>query len=406
MLIATLSQLLTFADLGAGAAVATTAARIRLDPDGVERFRRTLLTAIRTVTGCALVLGAVAVVVGLLGNWSGLLGIDGATGGFPSPEAATVLALLAFAASLPFALGEPILRGSGRHHWAVLLAGVSAPSALFFTLILSAAAVPPYGYALALPLGALFGAVCCAAVARRTLGALFHGLGRQLLHPRRFPGRAIAATAVPWFVVMVGLPVALQSDRIIISHRLSGTDLSEYSYVAQLYMPLWSVVSVAALALWPMFATGTASHVDLRRAWVKAVLLLSAGGVVLALAFLVLAGPLVAWMSNGTASASLPLLFSFVALLVVQSVHVGSGMLLISPRQLKFQAACVLALVVTNLPLSWVLAPAIGPAGPVLASAVTVAVCQLLPGIVAARRASAAPRPGPSGGRAPAEVPS
>lgn len=49
MLISTLSQLVVFADLGAGAAVATARAQMRADPASTERFHRTLLTALRTV---------------------------------------------------------------------------------------------------------------------------------------------------------------------------------------------------------------------------------------------------------------------------------------------------------------------------------------------------------------------
>jgi hypothetical protein len=109
---------------------------------------------------------------------------------------------------------------------------------------------------------------------------------------------------------------------------------------------------------------------------------------VFAVSFLLLAGPIIEWMSNGTATPELPLLASFAALLVVQSLHVGSGILLITPAQLRFQAVCVVALVLANLPLSWVLAPVLGPTGPVLASVVTVAACQLVPGVIAAHRAT------------------
>jgi O-antigen/teichoic acid export membrane protein len=75
-------------------------------------------------------------------------------------------------------------------------------------------------------------------------------------------------------------------------------------------------------------------------------------------------------------------------LLVVQSLQMATGILLISPQQLRFQAVCVLVLVVTNLPLSWWLAGMIGPAGPVWASVITVAACQTVPAIVVASRAT------------------
>jgi hypothetical protein len=91
-------------------------------------------------------------------------------------------------------------------------------------------------------------------------------------------------------------------------------------------------------------------------------------------------------MSTGAATPPTSLLVAFAILLVVQSLHATTGIMLISPKGLRFQAICVTALVVTNLPLSWVLAPILGPSGPVFASALTVAVCQLIPGIIAANR--------------------
>jgi hypothetical protein len=77
MLIDTLRQLLVLADLGVGAAVATARAQMRADPAFIERFQRTSLTALRTVLGCATVLGLIALGVGLAGAWPSLLDSDG-----------------------------------------------------------------------------------------------------------------------------------------------------------------------------------------------------------------------------------------------------------------------------------------------------------------------------------------
>ncbi|MEU2349088.1 oligosaccharide flippase family protein [Modestobacter sp. NPDC049651] len=386
MLVATLSQLLLFADLGAGAAVATAVARVE-EPDGAEVFRRTLLTAVRTMLLSAGTIAVVAVAVGALGWWPSLLGISADPGGGLSADVATVLSLLAFSASLPCLLGEAVLRGSGRLHQAVLLAGLAGPVSLLVTLVLYWADAPVFAYAVTLPLGGLVGWGACALVAGRSVRPLLAGLPGQVLHRRRFPGRRIASTAVPWFIVMVGLPIALQTDRIVLAHRADARALSDYSYVTQLYSPLWSVVSMAALALWPVFA-GRPGPGGLRRSWLRSVAVLSAMGVTFAVALLVLAGPVIDQVSDDRATVGWALLGCFAALLVVQSVHVGTGILLIAPAQLRFQAGCVVALVVTNLPLSWALAPSMGAAGPVVASIATVLCCQLVPGVLAGRRAT------------------
>jgi O-antigen/teichoic acid export membrane protein len=404
MLISTLSQMLIFADLGSAAAVATATARLDGSLGQVEHFRRTFLTALRTMLLCSSVLAAVAIGVAAILDWSVVLGIvDAPTRSGISANLATVAALIAFSVSLPFALGEPLQRGTGHLHRAVLLTGVSAPAALILTLALKAGGAPTFAYSIAIPIGALIGMMCCAGGAVGIVHPMLNGVRAQVLHPRRFPGTAIFATAAPAFVIMIGLPLALQTDRIIISHRSAAASLSDYSYAVQLYLPLWSVVSVAALGLWPIFAGRGARDSGFRRAWVTAVLVLSSIGFAFAVLFLLLSRPIIGWMSGGSATPELPLVVSFAALLIVQSAHVGTGVMLINPRQLRFQAICVIVLVLTNVPLSWILTPRLGPTGPVLASAVTVLACQLIPGILVARRASSPePHSDSAGDRPPA----
>src|SRR5438128_196857 len=73
MLIATLSQLLMFADLGTGAAVATARARLDEDPATADEFRRTVLTGLRTLLASAGLITISAVGIGLSGSWPALL---------------------------------------------------------------------------------------------------------------------------------------------------------------------------------------------------------------------------------------------------------------------------------------------------------------------------------------------
>lgn len=393
MLVAMLSQLLPFADLGAGAAVATGRARAHNSESGTEQFQRTVLTAIRTTLCAAGVLGLAATMIGLLGAWPALLGLRDSH--FSSGvNAAAVLTLLAFSVSIPFALGADILRGSGRSHEAVLIAGVSGPASLAMTAALYVLNAPALTYALPIPVGVLLGYIFSAMRARHTDKSIMSGLLRKVFSPRRFPGLAIAATAVPMFAVMIGLPLALQSDRIVLSYRVDPASLSDYSYVAQLYTPLFSVITVAGVALWPHFAADDKAPGALRKSWLTVLSILGTAGLLGAMGFLLLSPLAIHWMSAGTAHPGWSLLLAFAALLVVQSLQMSTGILLISPRQLRFQAFCVLALVITNLPLSWLLAGTIGPAGPVWASVITVAACQTVPAMIAATRATSTPAAG------------
>jgi O-antigen/teichoic acid export membrane protein len=387
MLVATLIQLLIFADFGAGAAVATARAQVNDTPSGAEQFRRTTLTAIRITLGSAGLLVLVAVLVGLLGAWPTLLGVHESQLD-PSLNIATVVALAAFAAALPFRVGEAVLRGSGRLHEVVLIAGLSGPFALAMTAVLYALGAPPLTYAMPIPLGLLLMSICCGIRARHIDKRILGGVVGEVVQPGRYPGATIFATAAPYFVVMVGLPVALQSDRIILAHRVDPVVLSDYSYVAQVYTPLWSVVSIAGLALWPYFAASNQGRETMRKGWLTGLVYLGAAGCLIAAAFLLLTRYVVHWMSAGSSTPEWSLLLAFAALLVVQSVHLTTGIMLLTPRQLRFQAICVVALVITNLPLSWVLAGEMGAAGPVIASAIAVAVCQLVPGVIVAERAT------------------
>lgn len=91
-----------------------------------------MLTAIRTTLCAALMLGLAAAGIGLLHAWPTLLGMHDPHLG-AGVDVAAVLTLSAFSVSIPFALGADVLRGSGRLHEAVLLAGVSGPTALAMT---------------------------------------------------------------------------------------------------------------------------------------------------------------------------------------------------------------------------------------------------------------------------------
>ena len=349
MLIATLSQLLMFADLGAGAAVATAAAQLATAADGATRLHRTMLTSLRTLAGAALGLSLLAVAVALGGGWAPLLGLRaGALGSAHAIEWTAAAAVVIFSVVLPLSLGEAILRGTGRMHRAILLAGLSAPTALVLVLALTGLHGPHMLYALTIPAGAFVGSLACFVSARRAIAFSLRGIVHELLRPRRFPGLKISAIAGPWFVIMVGLPIALQTDRIVISHRVSAVALSNYSYISQLYTPIWSVVSIAALSLWPAFATGDVEPRALRHRWLTSVKLLGGAGLVLAAALVLLSRVIVNWTSDGNAHIGTGLVLCFAGLLLVQSLHVGTGMLLIAPDQLRFQAVCVCALVITT----------------------------------------------------------
>ncbi|WP_210600735.1 hypothetical protein, partial [Staphylococcus aureus] len=69
----------------------------------------------------------------------------------------------------------------------------------------------------------------------------------------------------------------------------------------------------------------------------------------------------------------------FVAFVVVQAAKYPLGMYMTDQRGLRFQVVPLLILVPVNLGLSWWLVGLVGAGGPIIGSAVSVLLCQVLP---------------------------
>ena len=82
------------------------------------------------------------------------------------------------------------------------------------------------------------------------------------------------------FVIAMALPLALQTDRIVLSHRSTLDQVAVYSLVALLYAPFWAVISSMGMSLWPWFAGMRARGARSTTVLLKAVGLFSAMGAV------------------------------------------------------------------------------------------------------------------------------
>lgn len=72
--------------------------------------------------------------------------------------------------------------------------------------------------------------------------------------------------------------------------------------------------------------------------------------------------------------------------LVVKPLLITTGVTLVTPRQLRFQILCVIAPVLTNVPLSSMFVPQLGASRPEIASANTAVALQLMPDFNVANR--------------------
>lgn len=386
ILVGTLFQLLPFADFGVGTAV-TRAIAAADDPRTDDHVAQVVRRSVRVLLASGAGLAAVSVGLGLLGAWGPLLGFEGpdAGGSIARPDLTATLTLVLFAVALPLTLGQRILLGGGKNHLAVAATAAQPVTALALAGGLLLIDAPANAFVLVYPAGFFATAAAATLLARRMVGIRLEVRGPA--HARVLP------YALPAFLITIGFPVGLQSDKLVISHQLSAAALTEYALAFQLYVPAWSVLSTAGMALLPVFARRRARGQGFRRLWVRVVLAFGGASATCGLLFVLLA-PLVAdLVSSGRILIGLDVRLAFAALLVVQTVSLVTGMTFTRPAELRIQATGVLNMMVANLALSWLLAQRLGVAGPVLASAVTLAVLVWIPSSVSAARTSSAQVP-------------
>ena len=67
-------------------------------------------------------------------------------------------------------------------------------------------------------------------------------------------GVRIVDTAGPSLVQALIIPIAFQTDRLLLSHLGGGQTLAQYNLAAQMFNLLTQTVSVTGMAMWPHFA--------------------------------------------------------------------------------------------------------------------------------------------------------
>lgn len=378
VLVGALFQLIPFADLGMGAAVVSASAQRLESREFAACALATAGTAFRILTVSALVIISAVFLIGNAGAWPSLLGLPPDLA--DSSRWTIGVAILPFALSLPFGIGQRILIGEGRNHIVGYVGIIGPIIATILTFTLLNFGVDPLVLGMATPTGILGVSVTCFVLGLKTAGWRF----RDILCVRK--GRQkpkLWSSALPMMIISITVPIALQSDRLVLSHFSHTGELSEYSIGAQMYAPCFSIISMAAVALWPIFSRAGAASLPL---WSKAFFSLAGGGAVLAVFFILLVGPVTGLITEGKLAVHKDLAVAFGALLVVMACHQASAVLLTSPSHLAFQAACSSAMLALNLSLSIVLAPFLGASGVVWASVIAVFVTQLLPCIYKAQR--------------------
>ena len=219
--------------------------------------------------------------------------------------------------------------------------------------------------------------VICLIIAARALKPQVGQAIRQIPHVRSYRGVPAIGLAWPMLVQMVALPVAMQTGRLMLSHFGTIDQLAEYNLSSQLFGIVLQTIAAAGLSLWPIYAAArSANRIE---SPARPVLWFMAGGLLMGTALALISPWLAHFVSGGKIQLDGWLLASFVVFVALQAAKYPLGMYMTDKRGLTFQVAPILVMVPLNLGLMWLLIPVIGAAGPVVASAISVAACQVAP---------------------------
>ena len=246
-LVVGLAALNPVGDLGVGAAVTDAVARRQeLGADGVQRILRTSLRVLMVVS---LVVVLTAWALAALGSWAPILGVPRSG----QVEVAVAVSLTLFAVGLPLGLSTCVLLGAERNDIALAFQGGSGVVALLVVLLAAATHAPLWVYVASPSAGMVLTCLVAWPMAAKASGLALSDAVRSA-GVRSRPGARIVHMAGPMLIITVTLPIAYQSDRLVLSHLSTLGQVASYSLGGQLYAPLVGMVASASLSLWPVFA--------------------------------------------------------------------------------------------------------------------------------------------------------
>lgn len=373
-LLTSLPSLLPFADLGMAAVVINAVAGSH-DPRQDLNVRRSITTALRILLVAGALIVAIAGLITAFDWWPVLLGsgIEGAEG-----NKAAFLCLAIFGLALPMSIGARVLVGLRRTGTQVAAQTVIAPLIMLAVGVSVVMALPVGGYLAVISAGAsAIASLLCLLLAARALRPQIGKAIRDV--PRVRSVRSVSALSLAWpmLVQMIALPIAMQTDRILLSHLTTGDELAQYNLAMQLFGLVLQTIAAAGVALWPFFARARTDGSIISP--MRSVIWFLIGGLAVGGALAVLAPWIAAFVSAGKIVLPWPLLVGFVVFVAMQAAKYPLGMYMTDARGLRFQVLPIVLMVPLNLGLSWLLIQPLGAAGPIVGSCVSVFLCQVLP---------------------------
>ncbi len=378
-LIVGLQALFGFLNLGTSASLANAAGESLVC--GNQRLFAVLVTATRVIglMGVTLILSSVAVAA--LGLWPTLLG-----GGDPQLLTVGALMVVVSVALLQvFGQGLAILMNTGRWLLATLATTAASVVSLILVGISSITHAAPLAFVASAFGGQLVVAVVCALLAARVVGISLRRLSLAVLE-RGYVGARLGHEARPALVMWLMLPIAYQTDRLLLSHLSTPDQLAAYNVSSQFFTALFSIVAAGSAVLWGVFSRARAEEaLPSAAGFVRLTLGFTSVGIVLALGYVLTTPWVVGLITGRRVTVSIWLAVAFGMLLVAQSFHQPSAMIQTDPAGLRFNAIAVSVMAVANLGLGLLLTRSLGAVGPVAASVMSMTVALALPSFVRAR---------------------
>ena len=296
------------------------------------------------------------------------------------------MAISGMALLAPLAFSTPILMATGHTGTGVSLTALSSVLTLVFVAVaasLDASALVFIGCPF---FGQLLVAVFATQRAAQATKIDLRLLARSALS-RSVQGSPIGHEVRPALVIWILLPLAYQTDRIIINHLSTPSALASYNIAAQFYSAGFSIIAAGSAALWGVFAHSRFNDsLPSTKQFLRLSTVFGSVGLMLGLCLVLFLPPVSSLLSQGTVRVSVSLAAVFGLLLVVQALHQPSGMLQTDASGLRFIAWAFLAMTAANLALGLALTPSLAAAGPVVASVVAVTFLLLVPLLVRALR--------------------
>ena len=311
----------------------------------------------------------------------------------PTGSLAAFLCTAVFGLALPIVVGQRILVGLKKTTTQVATQAILAPFIFVCvgTVVLFAIPAGPYLAVFAFLASALVSVICLIIAARHISPQIGRAI-REVPFRKKYPGVYTLGLAWPMLVQIFALPVAMQTDRLLLSHLTHGNELAEYNLASQLYGIVLQTIFAAGVVLWPIYAKARAKSTI--ESPMKPTLYFVAGGLAMGGALALVSPWIVEFISGGKITLDFWLVAGFVLFVTLEAAKYPVGMYMTDKQGLKFQVIPILILVPVNLALSWWLVGIVGAGGPIIGSAITVAAFQVLPNFWYVRRDLARRRAG------------